>query len=133
MLLTYNKVQLKPNELLKPFDYSKCPQSNLDNTEIHSLLKAFTDNSIIAKAFKESGVDTEFFNYSMLNKELLLKARGYLLEIYKKVQELENIRKINVNLLNQNQIKKKEEKMDLDEDDEITSKKNKRSKSKSKK
>ena len=139
MLLTYNKVQLKPNELLKPFDYSKCPQSNLDNTEIHSLLKAFTDNSIIAKAFKESGVDTEFFNYSMLNKELLLKARGYLLEIYKKVQELENIRKINVNLLNQNQIKKKEEKnnseekMDLDEDDENTSKKNKRSKSKSKK
>ena len=47
----------------------------------------------------------------MLNKELLLKARGYLLEIYKKVQELENIRKINVNLLNQNQIKKKKKKI----------------------
>ena len=95
MLLSYNKIQLKPNELLKPFDYKKCPESNLDNTEIHSLLKAFTDNSIIAKAFKESGVDTEFFNYSMLNKETLLKARGYLMELYKKVQELENIRKIN--------------------------------------
>ena len=137
MLLSYNKVQLKPNELLKPFDYNKCPQSNLNNTEIHSLLKAFTDNSIIAKAFKESGVDTEFFNYSMLNKELLLKARGYLLELYKKVQELENIRKINVNLLNQNQNQNKkkqendnsQEKMDLDEDN---SKKSKRSKSKSK-
>ena len=136
MLLSYNKVQLKPNDLLKPFDYKKCPESNLDNNEIHSLLKAFTDSSIIAKAFKESGVDTEFFNYSMLNKEILFKARGYLLELYKKVQELENIRKINVNSINQNQSKKsednksEEEKMDLDEDN---SKSSKKSKSKSKK
>ena len=135
MLLSYNKVQLKPNELLKPFDYKKCPQSNLDNKEIHSLLKAFTDSSIIAKAFKESGVDTEFFNYSMLNKEILLKARGYLMELYKKVQELEEIRKINVNLLNQNKSKDKSDdeksednsndKMDLDENDSKKSKKNK--------
>ena len=135
MLLSYNKVQLKPNELLKPFDYKKCPQSNLDNKEIHSLLKAFTDSSIIAKAFKESGVDTEFFNYSMLNKEILLKARGYLMELYKKVQELEEIRKINVNLLNQNKSKDKDDeeksednsndKMDLDENDSKKSKKNK--------
>ena len=143
MLLSYNKIQLKPNELLKPFDYKKCPESKLDNTEIHDLLKAFTDNSIIAKAFKESGVDTEFFNYSMLNKETLLKARNYLMEIYKKVQELENIRKINVNLINQNKSKDKSEEededksedlsadnMDLDED---VSKKSKKSKKRSKK
>ena len=143
MLLSYNKIQLKPNELLKPFDYKKCPESNLDNTEIHSLLKAFTDNSIIAKAFKESGVDTEFFNYSMLNKETLLKARGYLMELYKKVQELENIRKINVNLLNQNKSKDKSEEnddksednsvdnMDLDENVSKTSKKRSKKKEQS--
>ena len=135
MLLSYNKVQLKPNELLKPFDYNKCCESNLDNTKIQGLLKAFTDSSIIAKAFKDSGVDTEFFNYSMLNKQILLKARGYLLELYKKVQELENIRKINVSLINQNQ--KKEEKkskdnsMDIDEDNS-KSKNSKSSKSKEK-
>ena len=143
MLLSYNKIQLKPNELLKPFDYKKCPKSNLDNTEIHSLLKAFTDNSIIAKAFKESGVDTEFFNFSMLNKETLLKARGYLMELYKKVQELENIRKINVNLLNQNKSKDKSEEnddksedisvdnMDLDENVSKTSKRRSKKKEQS--
>ena len=140
MLLSYNKIQLKPNELLKPFDYKKCPESNLDNTEIHSLLKAFTDNSIIAKAFKESGVDTEFFNYSMLNKETLLKARGYLMELYKKVQELENIRKINVNLLNQNKSKDKSEENDdksednsvdnMDLDENVSKESKKRSKKK---
>ena len=120
MMLSYNKVQLKPNELLKPFDYKKCPQSNLDNTEIHDLLKAFTDNSIIAKAFKESGVDTEFFNYSMLNKETLSKARGYLMELYLKVQELENIRKINVNLINQNKSKDKSKSKDDDKSEDYS-------------
>ena len=84
MLLTYNKIKLKPNELLKPFDYEKCPKSKINDKSIHSLLKVFTDSSIIAKAFKESGVDTEFFNYSMLNKEILRKARNYLMELYKK-------------------------------------------------
>ena len=96
MLLNYNKVKLKPNELLKPFDYKKCLKSQLNNTEIQSLLKVFTDSSIIAKAFCESGVDTNLFNYSMLNKEVLLKARNYLMELYKKVEELEEIRKINI-------------------------------------
>ena len=116
MLLSYNKVQLKPNELLKPFDYKKCPESKLDNLELQELLKAFTDSSIIAKAFKESGVDTEFFNYSMLNKATLLKAREYLLELYKKVQELENIRKIKVNtIINNNNWKNNETTMDIEE------------------
>ena len=96
MLLNYNKVKLKPNELLKPFDYKKCQQSQLNNTEIQRFLKVFTDSSIIAKAFCESGVDTNLFNYTMLNKEILLKARNYLMELYKKVEELEEIRKINI-------------------------------------
>ena len=141
MLLSYNKVQLKPNELLKPFDYKKCPKSNLDNTEIHSLLKAFTDSSIIEKAFKDSGVDREFFNYSMLNKETLLKARGYLIELYQKVQELENIRQIKPNTLiqnNSNNEENEEKSEDLSEDngmdlDENDSKKGKKSKGKGRK
>ena len=141
MLLSYNKVQLKPNELLKPFDYKKCPKSNLDNTEIHSLLKAFTDSSIIEKAFKDSGVDREFFNYSMLNKETLLKARGYLIELYQKVQELENIRQIKPNTLiqnNSNNDENEEKSEDLSEDngmdlDENDSKKGKKSKGKGRK
>ena len=87
---------------------------------IHDLLKAFTDNSIIAKAFKESGVDTEFFNYSMLNKETLSKARGYLMELYLKVQELENIRKINVNLINQNKSKDKSKSKDDDKSEDYS-------------
>ena len=119
MLLTYNKVKLKPNELLKPFDYEKCPKSKIENKEIHSLLKAFTDSSIIAKAFKDSGVDTQKFNYSMLNKEMLVKARNYLMELYKKVKELEVIRDINVNLINNtNDIKDKGKKSKVNENDE---------------
>ena len=124
MLLTYNKIKLKPNELLKPFDYEKCPKSKLENKEILNLLKVFTDSSIIEKAFKDSGVDTQFFNYSMLNKEILVKARYYLLELYKKVKELENIRKININpIQNNNNVndktkenKKKKEKDESNDD-----------------
>ena len=37
---------------------------------------------------KESGINTEFFNFSMLNKELLKKARDYIFEIYNKLIEL---------------------------------------------
>ena len=33
MLLTYNKVKLKPNELLKPFDYEKCPKSKINDNK----------------------------------------------------------------------------------------------------
>ena len=98
MLLTYNKIHIKPNELIKPFDYDKSPKSNLLNNEIKTLLKNITDNSIIAKAFKDSGVNTEFFNYSMLNKEILTQARKYLVDIYNKVQELDKIRNININI-----------------------------------
>jgi hypothetical protein len=110
MLLTYNKIKLKPNELLKPFDYEKCPKSKINDKDIHSLLKAFTDSSIIAKAFKDSGVDTEFFNYSMLNKEILRKARNYLMELYKKVKELEDIRKINISSAQNNNVNDKNNK-----------------------
>ena len=111
MLLTYNKVKLKPNEILQTFDYEKCPKSKIDNKDIHNLLKAFTDSSIINKAFKASGVDTQFFNYSMLKKETLLKARNYLMELYKKVQELENLRKMKTsNIRNDNDSKSKKKK-----------------------
>ena len=153
MLLTYNKIKLKPNELLQPFDYEACPKSKLDNKHLHSLLKAFTDSSIIAKAFKDSGVDTQFFNYSMLNKEILLKARNYLLELYKKVQELEIIRNMKVNIAfnnndgNEKKVKKKgkknqdssneecddnksEDHMDVEDESESKENKNKMSKKK---
>ena len=126
MLLTYNKIHIKPNELLKPFDYEKSPKSNLLNDEIKTLLKNITDNSIIAKAFKDSGVNTEFFNYSMLNKEILIKARKYLIDIYNKVQELEKIRNININInmMNNNtnnsnnntENENKENEMEIEED-----------------
>ena len=126
MLLNYNKVKIKPNQLLKPFDYKQCVKSNIDNIHIKNLLKVFTDNSIIAKAFQESGVDNEFFNYSMLNKKILIKAREYLMEIYQNVEKLENIRKINIvintiennNIIKENDNKKKEEKMDIDDKEE---------------
>ena len=145
MLLTYNKIKLKHNELLKPFDYEKCQKSKIENKEIHNLLKAFTDSSIIAKAFKDSGVDTQKFNYSMLNKDILLKARNYLMELYKKVKELEEIRKINVNIINNdnNDNKKKKEnnedddnsgyKMDIESENNSKSKRTKKSKKKEKK
>ena len=111
MLLTYNKVKLKPNEILQAFDYEKCPKSKIDNQDIHNLLKAFTDSSIINKAFKASGVDIQFFNYSMLNKETLLKARNYLMELYKKVQELDNLRNMKaINARNDNDPKSKKKK-----------------------
>ena len=129
MLLTYNKIRLKPNELLKPFDYEKCPKSKIDNKDIHSLLKAFTDSSIIAKVFKDSGVDTKFFNYSMLNKEILIKARNYLLSLYKKVQELEDMRNIKIkkeqiNNKDDKKIKKNKEKNNDNDDDDNNSEEN---------
>ena len=121
MLLTFNKTKLKPNELLKTFDYNKCPKSNIENKEIQNLLKNITDNSILTKAFKESNVDTDIFDYSMINKELLLKAREYLIKIYNITQELEQIRKINVNMNNEvinNDINNNEEnKMELEEEE----------------
>ena len=130
MLLTYNKIQLSPNELLKPFDYKKCKQSNLANNELQNLIKSFTDCSIIEKAFKDTGVDTEFFNFSSLNKDILLKARSYLLSLYEKVQELEKIRNINVNMNNfNNNFDKKENNDDMmDIEDNEENKKNKEDK-----
>ena len=123
MLLTYNKIHIKPNELIKPFDYEKCPKSNLLNNEIKTLLKNITDNSIIAKAFKDSGVDGEFFNYSMLNKEILIQARKYLVDLLNKVQELDKIRNININMMNNNinlnndsNDENKENEMEIEED-----------------
>ena len=129
MLLTYNKIKIKPNELLTPFDYEKCQKPKIADENIISLLKTFTDYSIIEKAFRESGVDTNFFNYSMLNKEILIKARYYLMELYKKVQELEEVRKINIinNNLN-NDINDGEDKEDKSKE-EKDKKKNKGNKS----
>ena len=55
----------------------------------------------------------------MLNKEILLKARNYLLELYKKVQELEIIRNMKVNIAfnnndgNEKKLKKKEKKIKI--------------------
>ena len=121
MLLTYNKIKIKPNELLTPFNYEKCPKSKITDENIINLLKTFTDYSIIEKAFNESGVDTNFFNYSMLNKEILIKARYYLIELYKKVQELEEVRKINIinnNINNNNDKEDKEDKVDNDKNKE---------------
>ena len=120
MLLKYNKIKLKPSELLKPFEYEKCPKSKIKDRNILNLLKNITDSSVIEKAFKESGLDTQFFNYSMLNKETLMKARGYLMEIYHKVQELEDIRKIPVNINNED--KKEDENSENDNNDIIEEK-----------
>ena len=120
MLLKYNKIKLKPSELLKPFEYEKCPKSKIKDRNILNLLKNITDSSVIEKAFKESGLDTQFFNYSMLNKETLMKARGYLMEIYHKVQELEYIRKIPVNINNED--KKEDENSENDNNDIIEEK-----------
>ena len=119
MLLSYNKYNLKPNELLKPFDYDKCPKSNILNNEIQNLLKNITDNSIIEKAFKESGINTDFFNYSMLNKDILLKAKNYLIDIYNKVQELDKLRNLNVNLtmINKEDNKDNNNDMEIEEED----------------
>ncbi len=91
MLIKFNKVQLTAKELLKPFDYNQCAPSKIEDKEIKNLLKIFTDSSIYFKAVKESGINTEFFNFSMLNKELLKKARDYIFEIYKKLNELKDL------------------------------------------
>ena len=39
MLLTYNKIKIKPNELLTPFNYEKCPKSKITDENIINLLK----------------------------------------------------------------------------------------------
>ena len=91
MLIKFNKVQLTAKELLKPFDYDQCAPSKIEDKEVKNLLKIFTDSSIYFKAVKESGINTEFFNFSMLNKELLKKARDYIFEIYKKLNELKDL------------------------------------------
>jgi len=99
MLLKFNKVKMNQKELLKNFDYDICKFQSTNVKEIYDLLKIFTDSSIYFKAIRESGINTEYFNFSMLNKDLLNKAKKYMKEIYTKVKELEDLRKNRTDLL----------------------------------
>ena len=99
MLLKFNKVKMNQKELLKKFDYDICKFQSTNVKEIYDLLKIFTDSSIYFKAIRESGINTEYFNFSMLNKDLLNQAKKYMKEIYTKVKELEELRKNRTDLL----------------------------------
>ena len=92
MLLKFNDVQLTHKELLKPFDYNTCPESKVTNPKIKDLLKVFTESSIYFKALSDRGINTDFFNFSMLNKSLLLKAKELMKEIVASLEELNAIR-----------------------------------------
>ncbi len=48
-------------KLLKPFDYSQCAPSKIEDKEVKNLLKIFTDSSIYFKAVKESGMSSLIF------------------------------------------------------------------------
>ena len=109
MLIKFNKVQLTARELLKPIDYKNCPSSKIKDNNVQELLKIFTDSSIYFKAIRDNGINTEFFNFSMLNKELLKKAREYIIEIYNKLNELKDLTNPK-NRLNEDN-KKREEKI----------------------
>ena len=100
MLLKFNKVKMNQKELLKNFDYDACKFKSTNVKEIYDLLKIFTDSSIYFKAIRESGINTEYFNFSMLNKDLLNQAKKYMKEIYTKVKELEELRNNRNDLLN---------------------------------
>ena len=93
MLLKYNEVQLTHKELLKPFDYDNCPRSHIEIPQIQTLMKEITDSSIYFKMLNDNGINTDFFNLSMLNKELLIKARDIVKEIFVKLSEIDKIKK----------------------------------------
>ena len=109
MLIKFNKVQLTARELLKPIDYNNCPSSTIKDKNVQELLKIFTDSSIYFKAIRDNGINTEFFNFSMLNKELLKKAKEYIIEIYNKLNELKELTNP-MNRVNEDN-KKREEKI----------------------
>jgi hypothetical protein len=91
---------MNQKELLKNFDYDACKFKSTNVKEIYDLLKIFTDSSIYFKAIRDSGINTDYFNFSMLNKELLNQAKTYMKDIYNKVKELEELRKNRNDLLN---------------------------------
>ena len=93
MLLKFNEVQLTHKELLKPFEYDKCPRSNIEIPQIQTLMKEITESSIYFKTLNDNGINTDFFNLSMLNKELLIKARDIVKEIFVKLNEIDKVKK----------------------------------------
>ena len=92
MLLHFREHKLSHRELLESFDLKKCPESSIKQNEVFNLLKELTNSAIYFKILNESGIDTENFNFSYLNKDLILKARSILGEINILLEETNKVK-----------------------------------------